>query len=300
MTKKHKVAIIGAGPAGIAAAIQLQRSDITPLVFEQTRIGGLLNNAFFVENYPGFPDGISGHELVVKFRKHLRKWKISTLNERVTNLVKKEGAFLIMARKQYCADKVIIASGTAPKRPETWFENSHKKVVFEIYPIKNVRKRKIVIIGAGDAAFDYALNLGTHNSVTIVNRTKQRKCLNLLFRRMKQAKYKKHITYVPNTKLLGITQSHNNLITRFASKGERFTLSCDYLLYAIGRQPAIDFLSASMKKKFPRGGGNLFFIGDVKNGNKRQTSIAVGDGVKTAMEIIKVYRRNGVTENTLC
>jgi len=293
---KHKVAIIGAGPAGIAAAIQLQRSGITPLVFEQTRIGGLLNNAFFVENYPGFPDGISGHELVAKFRKHLRKWKISILNERVTNLVKKKNTFFIMARKQYCADKLIIASGTAPKRPKIWFENSPKKVVFEIYPIKNVRKKKIVIIGAGDAAYDYALNLGRHNSVTIVNRTKQRKGLNLLFRRMKQAKYKKHITYIPNTKLLGITQSHNNLITRFASKGERVTLSCDYLLYAIGRQPAVDFLSASIKKKFPRGGGNLFFAGDVKQGDLRQTSIAVGDGIKAAMKIIQVYRRNGVTE----
>jgi thioredoxin reductase len=292
----HKVAIIGAGPAGIAAAIQLQRSGITPLVFEQTRIGGLLNNAFFVENYPGFPDGISGHELVAKFRKHLRKWKISILNERVTNLVKKKNTFFIMARKQYCADKVIIASGTAPKRPKIWFENSHKKVVFEVYPIKNVRKKKIVIIGAGDAAYDYALNLCRHNEVLILNRSIKKRGLELLIERAKQAD---NITYIQNVRIQEITQTGEQLIAIVSHNAKRYSISADYIIYAIGRQPAIDFLSASIKKKFPRGGRNLFFVGDVKQGDLRQTSIAVGDGIKVAMRIIQVYRRNGVTENRI-
>jgi thioredoxin reductase len=55
-----EVAIIGAGPAGIAAAIQLKRFNIEPIVFEQDEIGGLLRNAHLVENYPGFPAGIAG------------------------------------------------------------------------------------------------------------------------------------------------------------------------------------------------------------------------------------------------
>lgn len=287
----NKVAIIGAGPAGIAAAIQLQRSGITPLVFEQTRIGGLLNNAFCVENYPGFHNGISGPKLVAEFKKHLRKWKIKVLNKQVTSVKKKDRSFLVIAGRQYSADIVIIASGTIPRYDKALLDTPHKKLLFEIYPIRNVKKKKIVIIGAGDAACDYALNLGRCNNITIVNRTSQRKGLDLLFRRMKQAKYKKRITCMPNTKLLGITRSHNSLITRFSSNGERTSLSCDYLIYAIGRQPAIDFLSSSVKQEFPHDGKNLFFIGDVKQGELRQTAIAIGDGIKVAMKIAEKERK---------
>jgi thioredoxin reductase len=64
MQKIEKVAIIGAGPAGIATAIQLKRYEIAPIIFEKARIGGLLLNANLVENYPGFPEGISGITLV--------------------------------------------------------------------------------------------------------------------------------------------------------------------------------------------------------------------------------------------
>ncbi len=61
--KEYQVIIIGAGPAGLAAAIQLQRQGIPALILERGQIGGLLNNAYWVENYPGFPEGITGAEL---------------------------------------------------------------------------------------------------------------------------------------------------------------------------------------------------------------------------------------------
>ena len=285
---KRKVAIVGAGPAGIAAAIQLQRSGITPLVFEQMRIGGLLNNAFCVENYPGFHNGISGPKLVAEFRKHLRKWKIDVLNERVTSVEKKGRSFLVIAGKQYRADIVIIASGTMPRYGQALLGAPHKKVVFDVYPIRNVKKKKIVIIGAGDAAYDYALNLCRYNEVLILNRNVKKRGLELLIKRAKQAD---NITYIQNVRIREITQTGEQLIAIVSHNAKRYSISADYIIYAIGRQPAIDFLSSSVKQKFPRGGKNLFFIGDVKQGELRQTAIAIGDGIKVAMEIAGQERK---------
>ena len=67
--KVHPVIIIGAGPAGLAAAMQLERQGVSALVFERSQVGGLLWNANLVENYPGFVDGITGPDLVDLFQK---------------------------------------------------------------------------------------------------------------------------------------------------------------------------------------------------------------------------------------
>ena len=69
----YDVVVVGAGPAGISASIQLKRSGIEPLLLEKDETGGLLLNANLVENYPGFPDGVSGEILAEIFSKHLKK-----------------------------------------------------------------------------------------------------------------------------------------------------------------------------------------------------------------------------------
>ena len=82
----NKVAIIGAGPAGISSAIQLKRFGIDPIVFESDQIGGLLHNANLVENYPGFPDGISGEKLCMLFIEQFNKCNTNIINEEVITL----------------------------------------------------------------------------------------------------------------------------------------------------------------------------------------------------------------------
>ncbi len=79
----NSVAIIGAGPAGIAAAIQLKRQSVPFTIFEQNEVGGLLRNANWIENYPGFPKGISGLNLIEQFQKHLNQWQIQVKTESV-------------------------------------------------------------------------------------------------------------------------------------------------------------------------------------------------------------------------
>jgi thioredoxin reductase (NADPH) len=293
----NQVAIVGAGPAGIAAAIQLRRAGIRPLLFEQKRIGGLLNNAFLVENYPGFPQGISGKDLGVKLRQHLRRLRIKVIQEKITRVSQKRKQFTLQGKRQYNVPILVIASGTKPKLFPLQKNKFPGKIYYEIYPIRNIKDKKVIIVGAGDAALDYALHLSQHNTVTILNRSKTIKGLSLLFNRVQAKTGKNKIIYLGGARLSSIKQTGNRLLVIALKKKSKKTLSCDYILFAIGREPALDFISASILKKYPRGNKKLYFIGDVARGDLRQTSIAVGDGVATAMKIsllLNAERLHGV------
>ncbi len=288
--KFEKVVIIGAGPAGIATAIQLKRYGIDPIIFEKNKIGGLLRNANLVENYPGFPNGISGLELVELFKKHLKKNPIKIIFEEVIKLDFKEKLYLMETSKRTFYSKiVVVATGTKPKK-FTDFDVSKRfkdKIFYEIYPILGVKGKRIVVVGAGDSAFDYALNLEKNNEVVILNRGKAAKCLPLLLERAKKSF---RITYLRNTKISNIIEnSKDELLLELTSPEGISKLYTHYVIFALGREPQLDFLSEKLKKivKKLENKEFLYFIGDVKNGTFRQTAIAIGDGIMAAMKINK-------------
>ncbi len=288
----NKIAIIGAGPAGIAAAIQLKRSGFTPIIFEKGQIGGLLNNAHRVENYPGFPCGISGPRLVSLMRQHLDSLKIKVRNQPVVSVTRRNKSFVLKTEKRcYYASILIVASGTKPRFPDGFSPLQGKRIFSEVYPIRHLKDKKIVIVGGGDAAFDYALNLARKNRVVILNRRDRFKCLPRLYQ---QIQANEQIQYRTGVRISTINQSNNYLIIKLTKvhyrKGEE--MICDYVIYAIGREPALDFLSPPLRRSYPEGDNRyIHFIGDVKNGNLRQTAIAVGDGIKAAMKINEFLRQ---------
>ena len=193
------VIVIGAGPAGIAVSIQLKRYGIEPLVFERNEIGGLLRNANNVENYPGFFGGITGTELVDRFKGHLEKTGISISYEKVLDLNFRDSMFYAATDKRTVISRiVVIASGTKPK--SNFFvpgsDTIKNRIYHEVYPVRSVKNSTIVIVGAGDAAFDYALNLSNHNKVIILNRGKKTQCLPLLIERCNE---RENITCYKNT-----------------------------------------------------------------------------------------------------
>jgi thioredoxin reductase len=287
--KVNDVIIVGAGPAGISAAIQLKRYGVEPILLEKSKIGGLLKNANLVENYPGFPNGIPGIKLVGLFKKQLENNQIKIDFENVFKVNYKENLFFVETNKRERISRIlIIATGTIPVPfPDLSILNEMKERVFyEIYPIMKVENEEIVIVGGGDAAFDYALNLSKKNKVTILVRSEKPKCLPLLEERVNNSK---NISYLTNTILEKINFSNNVLLLKCRSDHEEIILQASYLVIAIGRQPLLDFLDRdviAIRDELERQ-GKLFLIGDVKNGIYRQTSIAVGDGIKTAMKIYK-------------
>jgi len=286
MRRKLRIAIIGAGPAGIAAAIQLKRSGIDPIVFEEYRIGGLLKNAHRIENYPGFPKGVSGDTLVQNLKDHVSAWSIAIEKQHVKRIERSKDRYIIHARRIYRADIVIVASGTKPVLPNTDHESFPGRVFFEIDAIKKTRNKNIIIVGGGDAAYDYALHLGHSNKILIVNRRNHTRALPLLVRRVRNVR---SIKVINNATIRTIGMSDNELQVVIAQRNQKRVIECDYIVYAIGRIPSCDYLSERLMRKFPDGDRTLYFIGDVKNGAIRQVAIAVGDGVKAAMEIVARY-----------
>jgi thioredoxin reductase (NADPH) len=286
--RNDEIAIIGAGPAGIATAIQLCRYGLKVTMFEKNRIGGLLRSANLVENYPGFPQGITGPNLVRLFEEQLRSAAVDIVYEEVVSLRFDSERFVVTTNERTLySGLVVVASGTRPvelsdlELPPQFRE----AVCYDISLILHEKGKRIVIVGAGDAAFDYALNLGASNEVIIVNRGDVVSCIPLLWQR---ACVTAAISYYDNTKVLRIKgHDSNQICIECVRQGEMMTLHAHYLIPAIGRESQLGFLPKEGKGDFDRleQEGLIYFVGDVRNGSFRQTGIAVGDGIMAAMKI---------------
>lgn len=285
----ENVVIIGAGPAGIAAALQLHRYGIDPIILEKDKIGGLLRNADLVENYPGFPDGISGKNLTYLFATQLQN-SVDVIFEEVISLDFHDGVFLIeTSERTFYSRLVLVGSGTRAREFSDIEipENAKRRVFYEIHPIMEEKGRSVIIVGAGDAAFDYALNLGHHNDIIVLNRGENESCLPLLRERAERSPA---ISYHKQTEISMIDGgSFGELLVECTSPDGILRFNAHYLIFATGRDPQLDFLSRNLREHAGEleDTGLLYFAGDVKNGIFRQTSIAVGEGVMAAMKMFK-------------
>jgi thioredoxin reductase len=291
----EEVIIIGAGPAGLATALQLERYGIKPLIIEHKNIGGLLNNANLVENYPGFPGGISGPQLVDLFKQQVNAFQLNLVNAHLENLDYVNDQFEFSADGQLLRSRLaVVASGTKPhKLKEVDIPAQiQTKVYYEVYPLLDEIGKQIAIIGAGDAAFDYAINLAQENDVFVFNRGDKISSLPLLWER---AQLIPHIHYHQETAITRISvgpDARISLDCKTLSGSSRYIV--DYLIGAIGREPNLDFISGQFSEKAIQleNSGKLYYVGDVVNGLFRQTAIAVGDGILAAMKIYKYLKEN--------
>ena len=291
----EKVIIVGAGPAGLTTALQLERFGIKPLVIEKELVGGLLYNANLVENYPGFPGGIPGPQLVDLFKDQVREYQIKFMNGKVEQLDYSKDRFaLLVSGQPFYSEVAVIASGTKP-RPFTDFNipsELQDKVFYEVYPLLDARGMDIVIVGAGDAAFDYAINLARNNNIVILNRGSKISCLPLLKERADKIQ---RIEYWPETRITHITSSADKRIKIHCVTPEGLReYAVDFLVGAIGREANTKFISGQISKKTIQleNSGKLYFVGDVVNGIYRQTAIAVGNGLLAAMKIHMYFKEN--------
>ncbi|MCX6163891.1 MAG: NAD(P)/FAD-dependent oxidoreductase, partial [Ignavibacteriae bacterium] len=204
MNKIYDVIIIGAGPAGISTAIQLKRYGINFLLLEKDSIGGLLKNASLVENFPGFPKGISGLKLIDLFKKHLSELGIRVKKENVVDVDYKERFYLVKTDKNnFISKNLIIASGTKPKRYEVQ-GTSTVRIYYDVYELFNVKNKEIAIIGGGDAGFDYAVSLSNkNNNISILHRRGKPVCIPAL---LNKVLLKKNISYFCNLKIKSINK----------------------------------------------------------------------------------------------
>ena len=282
----YDVAVIGAGPAGITAAIQIKRCGVEPLLLEKDRVGGLLLNANLVENYPGFPDGISGEKFAEIFLIHLKNAGVVLRKETVKKIFKKNNVFHILTDKdEILAKCLILATGTLPKKLGIPGETdlAGRRLFSEIKDLP-ANTGIFTLVGGGDIAFDYALNLSkTAEKINMIIRGKD-KCIPVL---AEEAEKRENIQIHYRTIPVSVKEKENVLL-RCNIDGKYVDFVSDYVLVAAGRTPNTGMLNDELKEHLVP---ELFLAGDVKNGEFRQTGISVGDGLLSAMKVVKFLRR---------
>ena len=286
------ILIVGGGPAGLAAALQLKRQGREARVFEACELGGLLRNAHRVENYLGFPRGIGGPDLVRRFRRQAETWGLQVEHTRVLSLAYDEGTRTFAATPENGPVRhgavAVVASGTRPLRlplVESLPRRLRDRVSYEVSSLMEMRNRDIVVVGSGDAAHDYALNLAQRNRVALWMRGGASGALPLLQRRV--ARHPR-IEVQRHTVLTGVTGGEDRPLSLAFIRGETPGVqACDHLVCAVGREPETSFYDAFLAGAEADlvAAGRLHTVGDVRNGSLRQAAIATGDGIAAAMAI---------------
>ncbi len=298
MNKSGIVAIIGAGPAGMSASIQLNRFGIEHFIFEKSEPGGLLRNGNRISNYTGVFPPVTGIELTQKMISHFSSYSREMIKlpvEKVKYDESKDKFIISAGRSQFVSDFVIAASGTIPAKPEILKsvpDELLKYIDFEVTGLTGVEQENILVVGGGDSAFDYALTLSALNNVVIINRSERIKALNSL---QEVVFSKKNINYFDNTELTEIRKEGvKGLRVDLIKSGEIRSEAFDRIVFATGRKPEDTFLSDIEKPVLDSliFNGRIYLVGDIKKGRCRQALIAAGDGLESAMKINDMIEGN--------
>ena len=308
MTHK-KVIIVGSGPAGHTAAIYAGKALLEPLMFEGFMAGGIaaggqLTTTTVIENFPGFPTGIDGSQLMMQMRQQSLNSgaQIQTLTVDSVDLSSKPFKVNV-GNETYTADTLIIATGATAKRmglkgeADFWQKGISACAICDGgLPI--FRNKKIVVIWGGDAAMEEAIHL-THFAsevVVLVRRDALRASKAMQERALNNPK----ITFMRNTEaeeaigdkfLTGVSVINNKT-------GEKSLIECSGLFYAIGHQPNTSFLNGQLELDeagyiLTKPGTTqtsvawVFAAGDVQDKKYRQAITSAGSGCMAALEAEK-------------
>jgi len=291
--KRAKVIVVGAGPAGVAAAVQCLRLGIVPLIIDRTgAAGGLVENAFCVENYPGIEKPLRGPELAERLRAHLSRFGIAIDRAEVSAIVSEGDDYIVDGDSGTMrARAVILASGTEPVRLGISNESDceDRAVFYDVRSLlrRHPNPRRVVVVGGGEAACDYALSLSASGArVTMAvrsNRLKARGRLADAVRRCSAVR----VSLETVCESVGISPTTVRL--RGAAEDAEES-EMDALLVAVGRRSTAAALLGSMGAAPPAAendlSSGLFVVGDARHGGLGQVGMAVGDGMRAAAEAV--------------
>ena len=275
-----KVAIIGAGPAGMAATVQLVRQGHDVRVFEHGQVGGTLWNAGMVENYLGFPGGITGRHLVRLMEQQFYEHIDSIVPEKVNTIKKVDAGYDVSGE---IFDGVILCTGTSPKKAGFPGEEElveARMLYYGIEPLEHWHDAKdIGIIGGGEASMDMALSLVEASmKVAIIHRSEPKGIQSLL----KIALNEENITWHQGTVKEGRLHENKAVIAL-----DDFELPFDLIIVAVGREAIMPEFEGFDMKNPPAG---FLIAGDATRGGLGQTAMAVGDGVEGAIIMDRYLR----------
>ncbi len=299
MSEAYDVVIIGAGPAGLAAAVYTGRARLNTLVLEKGIPGGQILLTDFVENYPGFPEGAVPFELMENFRKHAEKFGAKIGTDEVKEISKRDNLWNVVGNKEeYLAKAVIVAAGSSysklgvPKEEEL----TGKGVSFcATCDGAFFKDKEVGVVGGGDNALTEALFLTKFcQKVTLIHRRDKFRAEKIL---QERAVANDKIEILLDTVVQEIQgeERFESIMVKNVKTNEVSQLKFDGLFISIGTDPNTDFVKGlldldergkikvgpSMRTSQP----GIFAAGDVTNACPEQMAVAVGSGVIAALSV---------------
>ena len=292
----HDIIIIGGGPAGLTAGLYTARARLNVVLLERLAPGGQVLNTDWVENYPGFPDGISGFELVERMKTQAEKFDLPIQLEEVMGLeLSPEKKIVITNKGRLEAKTLIIATGATPKKLGIEGEDllTGKGVSYcATCDGPFYKDQEVVVIGGGDTALEEAIFLTRFAStIHLAHRRDELRAVKLLQdRAMAQEKIKFIWDTIP-LKILG-ENGVEGIELKNVKTGEISRQEAQGVFIFVGTKPNAELISGMVKQdeggfvisdeRMETSAAGVFAAGDIRSKPWRQISTAVGEGATAA------------------
>ncbi|GGE25630.1 thioredoxin reductase [Marinithermofilum abyssi] len=299
----RKVVVLGTGPAGLTAAIYLARANMQPLVIEGQEPGGQLTTTTDVENFPGFPDGIMGPELMANMRKQAERFGAEFKRGWVTDVDLSQRPFTLTVEGdgQVETDALIISTGASAKLLGIPGEKEYMGQGVSTCATCDgffYRGKKIIVVGGGDSAMEEATFLTKFaTEVHVIHRREELRASKIM---QDRARANEKITWGLNRVPVEVVPNENGggikgLKVRNKATDEIEFVEADGIFVAIGHKPNTDFLKGKLEMdelgylKVQPGTTRtnvpgVFACGDVQDKEYRQAITAAGTGCMAALD----------------
>lgn len=298
-----KTLIIGSGPAGYTAAIYAGRADLKPVLYSGIQPGGQLTTTTIVENFPGYPNGVDGNQMMMDLKEQASRFGADIRDGNISKVDFSKRPYHIVDERgnEILADTVIIATGASAKYLGLADEEKYRGQGVSACATCDgffYRKRTVAVVGGGDTACEEAMYLaGLAKKVYMIVRKPYLRAAEIMQQRVKE---KENIEILFETNTLGLFGENGvegaHLVKRKGeSDEEKIDIAIDGFFLAIGHKPNtelfkdyIDLDEQGFIKVVPGTASTnvpgVFAAGDVADPVYRQGIVAAGSGAKAAIE----------------
>ena len=297
----YDAAVIGAGPAGITAALYLVRSGVSVALIESSAPGGQVLSTAEIENYPGFPKGVKGWELADLFDAHLASYPVDRVRGDVSalELPASEGGLFRIALtegKELEAKSVVVCTGAKHRDLGAPGEDSFRGRGVSYCAVCDgnfYRGRDVAVVGGGNSALEEALYLSRIVSkVYLVHRRDAFRGAKIYEDKIRATENIEMVTKSVIDEIRGGAAGMDSIIVRNVESGDIRTINAEGLFVYVGMSPVSGFLPEQVTRdaagflltdaEMCTSGPGLFAAGDIRSKRCRQVSSAVGDGATAA------------------
>lgn len=308
---KRKVVIIGAGPAGYTAALYASRANLQPLVYEGMQPGGQITQTTEIENYPGFPEGLQGMELMEKFRAQAERFGAEIVSKTIAKVDLSQRPFHLEDEdgNSIIAESVIIATGGSARYLGLSDEEKYRGMGVSVCATCDgffYRKKTVAVVGGGDTACEEALYLsGLCKKVYLIVRKNYLRASDVMKKRVAMTENIEILFNCNVTGLFGdeVVEGANVVSCAGTPEEDHFKIDIDGFFLAIGNVPntglfkgQIDLADDGYIMVFNDSTATsvpgVFACGDCVDSKYRQVVIAAGSGAKAALDAERFLMTN--------